>query len=83
MNTDLLPIWTGVLGNDPERVTHFWYRDASGVALRLCDGDTPADTPEPEREPDTCTPCTACKSIYVDDIVNGRTVLDIRLDPVA
>ena len=83
MKTDLLPIWTGVLAGDPGRVTHFWYRDISGVALRLCDGDTSGDAPDPEHEPNVYVPCPVCKDIYVDDIVNGRAFLDIQLDPVA
>ncbi len=83
MNIDLIPIWTGVLPDDLGRVTHFWYRDISGVALRLCDGDTSVDAPDPEHELNVYVPCPVCKAIYVDDIVNARAVLDIQLDPVA
>ena len=38
----------------------FWYRDAAGAALRLCDGDTLAGSPEPVSEYCHYIACDTC-----------------------
>ena len=50
-------VWTGVLQDIEPHTIHFWYREASGAALRLCDGDTVSNASEPVSEYCHFLPC--------------------------
>lgn len=70
-------VWTGVLEDFEPHTIHFWYRDASGVALRLCDGDTVSTAPEPASEYCHFLPCETCENLYVNDLTTGACRLEL------
>ena len=74
----MISLRTGVLSTDSTRTAHFWYRDKSGVTLRLCDADSESDAPEPRHTRGRCAICDACKFMFADDVSAGRNLFEIE-----
>lgn len=70
-------VWTGALQDYEPHTIHFWYREETGIALRLCDGDTDAVATEPVSEYCHFLPCETCEKLYVDDLTTGACRLEL------
>lgn len=74
-----IPIYIGTpLGGADPRV-HFWYYSPDGTTRRICD-DGPWPHGRVPRSGDSIVyvPCTECRGLYVDDLVDGGQQ---RFDP--
>jgi len=63
--------------------THFWFERATGERVRICDGASWAEEPEPNDGPTPYAPCNSCKELYLEDILYGRQMFEILPKPLA
>ena len=61
-----IPIWAA---RSSGPVTHFWF-EQGGLVRRVCDGAV--HEAQESGPPGVFVPCSACKDIYVEDVVRGR-----------
>ena len=82
----LFVAWAAVMPHEDAPALHLWYRDATAVPLRLCDGDTQEDAPEPKHAAGCPTVCAECIQVYLTDQACGERRIKIPFDyqyPVA
>ena len=81
----MIAIWPATAPDQSDASTHFWYEAPGSRYRRICDDlGWPIDTPLISDVSRAYAPCTDCRGLYVEDIMDQQALLpvtDVRPSP--